>query len=173
VDDVTCPECSTPVDAQASICPDCGCRMEQATAERAHETVVDAAPPPRSHVPRRSSGDDPFAIRPLAVELAVESALGGRTVTLHAGDLLEIGREVGPLTALCTDNVSARHAELRVGHDRVEIRDTGRDDAGSTNGTYVDGERIAPGKLMELEDGSVISCGTDPPVTIRVTVVPP
>jgi pSer/pThr/pTyr-binding forkhead associated (FHA) protein len=113
---------------------------------------------------------DPFAVRTLAVDLAVTSDLGQRTIRLQSGDRLQIGREVGPLADLCTDNVSGDHAEINVGAGCVEIRDTGRDRRGSTNGTFVDGERVQPNVAVQIQDGTVVTCGTEPPLTIRVTL---
>jgi pSer/pThr/pTyr-binding forkhead associated (FHA) protein len=109
-------------------------------------------------------------VQALTVDLAIASDLGQRTVRLQSGDRLQIGREVGPLTDHCTDNVSGDHAEINVGSDCIEVRDTGRDGRGSTNGTFVDGERIQPNVATRLQDGAVVTCGTEPPLTISVSL---
>jgi ribosomal protein L40E len=158
--DVICSECGNVAPPKATICPICGNRIERVVSPK-------SAGPQPGHA---GTGSDPFAVRTLAVDLAVTSDLGQRTIRLQSGDRLQIGREVGPLTDLCTDNVSGDHAEINVGAGCIEIRDTGRDRRGSTNGTYVDGERIQPSVAVQLQDGAVISCGSDPPLTIRVTL---
>ncbi len=158
--DLSCSECGNVAPPKATICPICGNRIER------------AAPSTGSGGQSGSAGDgsDPFANETLAVDLAVASNLGERTVRLQTGDRLQIGREVGPLTDLCTDNVSGDHAEINVGSGCLEIRDTGRDRRGSTNGTYVNGERLQPNVAVQLQDGAVVTCGTDPPLTIRVSL---
>jgi len=163
LDVVRCSECGNAVPLTATICPYDGNRIERAA------TRVEPAPTPHAEQ-RPPAGDDPFAAAGLAVDLVVSSSRGERSVVLRTGDRLEIGREIGPLTDLCTDNVSAHHAEITVGSDCVEIRDTGRNLAGSTNGTYLNGERLPPNAPTRLVDGSVVTCGTDPPLTIGVTV---
>jgi len=163
MDDVRCSECGRAVAPTATICPYDGNRIER------RSTPVQSEPTPSAEQHPRT-GADPFASGGLAVELVVSGKRGERSVLLRTGDRLEIGREVGPLTDLCTDNLSARHAEVTVGPDCVEIRDTGRNLAGSTNGTYLDGERLPPNTPTPLLDGSVVTCGTDPPLTIRVSV---
>lgn len=156
--DVICSECGNVAPPKATICPICGNRIERPATPKGGGPQTGPA----------GTGTDPFAVQTLAVDLAVTSDLGQRTVRLQTGDRLQIGREVGPLTDLCTDNVSGDHAEINVGSGCIEIRDTGRDRRGSTNGTYVDGERIQPNVAVQLQDGTFITCGTDPPLTIRV-----
>ena len=162
--DVRCSECANIVAPKATICPICGNRIGQP-----------ASPPERSTgAPgtRPGTSTDPFAIETLAVDLVISSDRGERSVPLRTGDRLQIGREIGPLTDLCTDNVSGHHAEIAVGSDCIEIRDTGTDLRGSTNGTYLNGERLPPNVATRLQDGAVITCGTDPPQTIRLSVAP-
>lgn len=158
--DVTCSECGNVVPPTATICPFCGNRIERASSP------ADGGGRPAP----AGTGADPFATQTLVVELAVTSDRGQRTVRLQSGDRLQVGREIGPLTDLCTDNVSGDHAEINVGSDCVEIRDTGRDRRGSTNGTYVDGERLQPNVATRLQDGALITCGTDPPLTMIVSL---
>jgi hypothetical protein len=158
--ELTCSECGIVAPPKATICPICGNRIER-------PAPLDGGggkPGPAG------TGSDPFAVRTIAADLSVTSVLGQRTVQLQRGDRLQIGREVGPLTDLCTDNVSGDHAEINVGSDCIAVRDTGRDRRGSTNGTYVNGERIQPNVAVQLQDGAVITCGTDPPLTIRVSL---
>lgn len=159
-----CPECEQPVSVGDSICGHCGEVLDW--AQLAQEASGD---PPASLLAIETV--DPFAELCLAVNLAVSSPLGERPVSLQSGDRLQIGREVGPLADLCTDNVSGHHADLVVGSDRVEVYDIGRDELGSTNGTFLDDQRLVPRSATLVRDGSIITCGTDPPLTIRVNVV--
>lgn len=158
--DMTCSECGNIAPPKATICPICGNRIERARSLKSASAEPDTD----------QTGEDPFAVRTLAVDLAVTSDLGQRSIQLQSGDRLQIGREFGPIADLCTDNVSGDHAEINVGAGCVEIRDTGRDRRGSTNGTYVDGERIQPNVAVQIQDGTVVTCGTEPPLTIRVTL---
>lgn len=166
MDGVRCSECGNVVPPTATICPFDGNRIERSV------TRIEPEPAARS-AGSETSGVDPFAAAMLVVDLLVSSSRGERSVPLRTGDRLEIGREIGPFIDLCTDNVSAHHAEITVGPSCAEIRDTGRNLAGSTNGTYVDGVRLPPNVPTRLVDGSVVTCGTDPPLTIRVSVTGP
>ena len=160
---ITCPKCNHGgISLAATICPECGCRL-----------------PPRAPLPgqtlptfeaSRATGTDPFAESSIFVELLISSTLGARTVLLQPGDRLEVGTEVGPLTDLCTDNISRHHAEITVGADCVGIRDVGLDSRGSTNGTFVNGFRIGANVVTPLNDGAVVLCGADPALTIKVSV---
>jgi predicted component of type VI protein secretion system len=72
-------------------------------------------------------------------------------------------------------DVSARHAELRAAGARVVLRDTG-----STNGTFVNGQRVS--RECDVHSGDVISLGeygprlqltVDEPSTIAETIERP
>lgn len=161
--ELKCTECGRVVPEGATICPYDANRIGR---PRAAPGLQPSDPPPPA-----TAGVDPFAELALGVELSVHGQGGQRIVSLRTGDRLEIGRDAGPLADLCSDNVSGRHAELRVGDDCVEITDTGTDRRGSTNGTFVDGERLAPNVPARLTDGSVVECGADPPLRLRIRVV--
>lgn len=94
------------------------------------------------------SASDPFPGPLLDVERP-----GRVTLRLVLGPPLVVGRECEGLI-LDDPQISRRHVELRLGRSGVEITDLG-----STNGTYVDGERVegtvvaAPGTTIAL--GSV------------------
>jgi S1-C subfamily serine protease len=64
-------------------------------------------------------------------------------------------------------DVSARHAELRAAHEGAGyvVRDSG-----STNGTYVNGQRLAAGAAHVLRTGDIIGFGAHgPTVVVRIT----
>lgn len=75
--------------------------------------------------------------------------------------LIEIGRH--PRSDLRFDATR----DLDVSSSHAEIRDTGGryviSDSGSTNGTFVNGQAIAPGTTRELRDGDLISLGAEGP----------
>lgn len=86
-----------------------------------------------------------------------------------------IGREPAAALRLDDDSVSWRHASLRWTGQAWELQDLG-----STNGTFLDGRRIAPGARMLLRMGSALRFGetkelwsladADPPGTSLVDV---
>jgi hypothetical protein len=66
-----------------------------------------------------------------------------------------VGRAVGSDLVLDDDSVSKMHASLSIGEDGVfSVADTG-----STNGTFINGQRIAYGKAVELVDGDILKFG--------------
>jgi pSer/pThr/pTyr-binding forkhead associated (FHA) protein len=175
--EVRCARCGRVVPPGVANCPKDGMRIERTEPEPA----APAPPPPTSapsapEVPQPIPPPPPAAgrrlIPALTVDLLVSSPRGERPIQLDSGDTLDIGRDVGPLTDLCTDNVSGRHARVRVGDDEVVIEDVGSDGHGSTNGTYVNGSRLPANRPTPLPDGAVVTCGTKPPLTISVKVTP-
>jgi class 3 adenylate cyclase len=76
-------------------------------------------------------------------------------VELEAGKILEIGRKANPANpkrlVLSVPEVSGSHAEIRPGDGGWTIRDLG-----STNGTRLNGDWIAPGQEYILKNGDVI-----------------
>lgn len=80
--------------------------------------------------------------------------LDGDTYPLLAA-ITVLGRDSGADITLDDPGVSRRHAELRVTHDGPHLV-VGLRDLGSTNGTYVNGERIASHRLG---DGDRVTVG--------------
>lgn len=68
----------------------------------------------------------------------------GGLVPLHPGKELLIGRAAGLDLVLVEDMISRRHARIVVRDDEAVL-----EDLGSTNGTFVNGERIAAVRLQE------------------------
>jgi len=61
------------------------------------------------------------------------------------------------------ESVSRRHAEIRrVGDDYVVV------DAGSTNGTRLNGQRLEPGQPTRLHDGDHVTLGRLSVLTVRL-----
>ena len=65
-----------------------------------------------------------------------------------------IGRGSDCNLRLSAPQVSRRHCFLRVGREGVSVTDLD-----SSNGTYVDGKRIKPGKRYDLTGGSALAVG--------------
>ncbi len=72
---------------------------------------------------------------------------------LRQGDDVMIGRGHPPVATYLQEypNVSGDHARIDVA-DRVEVTDLE-----STNGTYIDGQRIEPGVARTVDPGQVLS----------------
>lgn len=180
--------CGYEVTEVADVCPQCGDPLPLQDAE-VDETktpvgngpgtvilpdqAVSASSAARGAEPARAGyipGADIFGDSRLTVGLTVTSPLGNRELHLESGEILQIGRTSGPLTDLCTDNISGIHAEIRVEALTLRIRDVGTNGAGSTNGTFVNGIRMQAGRLVDLADGDVVTCATDPALRIDVVV---
>lgn len=169
-----CPQCGDPLPLQDAKLdetttpvgngPDTAISPDQAAS--ASPAAPDAEPARAGYIP----GADIFSAGRFGVTLSVMSPLGNRELHLESGEILQIGRTSGPLTDLCTDNISGTHAEIRVEAHGIRIRDVGTNGAGSTNGTFVNGVRIQAGRLVDLADGDVVTCATDPALRIDVVV---
>ncbi len=55
------------------------------------------------------------------------------------------------------EKISANHAVIDYKNDCYFIRDTGRDNKGSTNGTFVSNQRIEPMKEIKIKNGDAVS----------------
>ncbi|MGH9885934.1 MAG: FHA domain-containing protein, partial [bacterium] len=102
---------------------------------------------------------------------------GARTGYVESFDksVIAVGRH--PLSDLRFDpkidlDVSTRHGEIRLVDGRYAVHDSQ-----STNGTYVNGQRVSPGGMRELHDNDVIGFGYQgPTVSVRILtnlVTPP
>ncbi|HTA07923.1 MAG TPA: FHA domain-containing protein, partial [Streptosporangiaceae bacterium] len=128
-----------------------------------------------ANLPRPSPGDDdypapatvmqeylrpderPGAISPAVLRLSFPTG----NVEVPAGTSLLLGRD--PAESLVAaafadfENVSRRHATVSVDDSgRASIRDED-----STNGTYLNGDRVPPGVAVRLADGDVVRLGAD------------
>ena len=103
----------------------------------------------------------------MSIELRIlGGARSGYAATFHKS-VIAIGRH--PMSDLKFDpkqdlDVSTRHGEIRYVDGRYTIYD-----AQSTNGTFVNGHRVTPGGVKELNDNDVIAFGAQgPKVTVRI-----
>jgi pSer/pThr/pTyr-binding forkhead associated (FHA) protein len=91
--------------------------------------------------------------------IIVEFALNGRQKTAElkftTGDRLSVGRSKENHLSLEDKSVSKNHATLMLNAEgKLVIADTG-----STNGTFINGERIAYGRALEINDGDQVKIG--------------
>ena len=155
----TCPDCATEVGSDDLICFTCG-----------------------ANLPRARSADEP----PLAITVAqkaVSADKAGRLISsavlrisfpagnveVPAGTSVLLGRDPAEsLVAAAFDqceNVSRRHALVTVDDSgRATIRDEN-----STNGTFVNNDRLLPGTDIRLVDGDTVRLAAD--VTGKVTIL--
>ncbi len=70
------------------------------------------------------------------------STTGDQTFELAEGRTVVVGRGLTSDIAIYDPTISRRHAELIVGADAVQVKDLG-----SSNGTYINGARVANGQL--------------------------
>jgi pSer/pThr/pTyr-binding forkhead associated (FHA) protein len=117
--------------------------------------------PQDDEMPDTEKGD-PFERAAMTVTVRI----AGRDLDLQAGDRLVFGRSPeSPFADICEDNISFRHAELRIERDRVIIVDTD-----STNGTFLNGERLTAQVDTTLSGVSQVRLANDPPLMLTVEV---
>jgi pSer/pThr/pTyr-binding forkhead associated (FHA) protein len=148
---VTCPTCAAEVKQDDIICFTCGANLPRSRP--------DEDPPSPATVMqeflRRDDATGP--ISPAVLRLAFPTG----NVEVPAGTSLLLGRD--PAHSLVAaafaefDNVSRRHATVTVddaGHATIR-------DEHSTNGTFVNGDRVLPGTTVRLVDGDTVRLGAD------------
>jgi len=77
----------------------------------------------------------------------------GRKIVLPDGETV-FGRDGENDVVVPLDSISRRHCAFLTDGDRIEVRDLG-----STNGTYVNDRRIAPGVRAALRTGDLVQLG--------------
>lgn len=181
---LTCPACAAEVQPDDLICFTCGANLPRSRSadEPASPTVMQeypkregaAAPPAGSACPHCGAAiQEPAAVfcavcrEPLPPRAGIISPVVLRlvfptgNVEVPAGTSLILGRD--PEESLVAaafasyDNVSRRHAT-------VTVSDTGQAtirDEHSTNGTFVNGDRVLPGTEVRLVDGDNVRLAAD------------
>lgn len=155
-----CPVCKLANDHNALVCEYCGTVFVNLHLEN-YETT-------RNITNRRATDqlEDHVDLRPPSHGLAF--FLFGKTepVAVYDDDIIYLGRldkdskETNEtfvdltLAAGFTQGVSRRHAMIQRQDNRVEIMDLH-----SSNGTFLNGNRLLPSKFYELKSGSVIQLG--------------
>ena len=115
-----------------------GSRVPAARTERARPRTPGPGQPEQAPGPRR------------ATLVVTERSLRGTTLALGQAAVL-IGRGADCTLVLDDPGVSRRHAEVRVSAQGARLSDLS-----STNGTFVDGERVSS---VDLFDGATITVG--------------
>jgi pSer/pThr/pTyr-binding forkhead associated (FHA) protein len=147
-----CPNCAAEVKTGDLICFTCGANLPR-TAQRDEDysapiTVMQEFLKP----PERNA-----SISPAVLRLAFPTG----NVEIPAGTTLLLGRD--PAESLVAaafasyENVSRRHATVTMddgGHASIR-------DENSTNGTFVNGDRVLPGVVVRLADGDVVRLAAD------------
>lgn len=129
VDDLPCPQCGEPNPADANFCSTCGVALPR--GEDIHTETHTL-----THVAVDAGGSEVPAL------VVIRGANAGSRFSIAAGTT--IGRHPESTIFLDDVTVSRRHAEIVEEGDGLAIVD-----AGSLNGTYLNGERIERGRLNE------------------------
>ena len=155
----TCPDCATEVGPDDLICFTCGANLPM---------VRSAAEPPVPITVAQealSSGNSSRGISSAVLRISFPAG----NVEVPAGTSVLLGRD--PAESLVAaafeqcENVSRRHAVVTVddaGHATIR-------DENSTNGTFVNNDRLLPGTDVRLVDGDTIRLAAD--VSGMVTVL--
>jgi pSer/pThr/pTyr-binding forkhead associated (FHA) protein len=148
---LTCPACAAQVKPGDLICFTCGANLPRGAWE-------DDPPAPATVMQEYLKGEERIApISPAVLRLAFPTG----NVEVPAGTSLLLGRD--PAESLVAaafsgfENVSRRHATVTMddaGHATVR-------DEHSTNGTFVNGDRVLPGTAVRLADGDQVRLAAD------------
>jgi hypothetical protein len=148
---LTCPTCAAEVKPEDLICFTCGANLPR--------RKPDEDPPAPATVMQEYLRQDQGSASISAAVLRLAFPTGN--VEVPAGTSLLLGRD--PAESLVAaafsqfENVSRRHATVTVddsGHAAIR-------DEHSTNGTYVNGDRVLPGTTVRLADGDTVRFGAD------------
>lgn len=149
---LTCPNCRAKVRPDDLICFTCGANLPRPA------TAGDDSPAPATVMqeflrPQEQTGPISTAVLRLSFPTG--------NVEVPAGTTLLLGRD--PAESLVAaafadfENVSRRHATVMVDdHGLATIRDEN-----STNGTFLNGDRVLPGVAVRLADGDVVRLAAD------------
>lgn len=147
---LTCPDCSAQVGPSDLICFTCGANLPRVQA-------VPDEPLPITVAQKAMSAERARLISSTVLRISFPAG----NVEVPAGTSVLLGRD--PAESLVAaafdgcDNVSRRHALITVDDSgRATIRDEG-----STNGTFVNGDRLLPGIEIRLVDGDTIRLAAD------------
>jgi hypothetical protein len=155
---LTCPVCSAKVQQDDLICFTCGANLPRAGAEDEDQATPATVMQEQLRPLQQARGQ----ISPVVLRLVFPTG----NVDVPAGTSLVLGRD--PQESLVAaafarfENVSRRHATISVddfGHASVR-------DEHSTNGTWVNGDRVLPGVDVRLADGDSLRLAAD--VTAQV-----
>jgi len=112
-------------------------------------------------IPRKESDHGVIFEQPTKVDPASKAAQFTWKLLSNSGEIIQLKEGINTAgrkssnDIFLKDNLASRfHAELKVAQYRLEIIDFG-----STNGTFVNGNRIEPNKYLRLQDGDQVKIG--------------
>ena len=153
-----CPNCAVEVKPDDLICFTCGANLPQGGLGQSEDSL------PVTVAQKTISPDRSRSISSTVLQISFPAG----NVEVPAGTSVLLGRDPAEsLVAAAFDgceNVSRRHAMVLVddsGHASIR-------DEGSTNGTFVNGDRLLPGIEVRLVDGDTVRLAAD--VTGKVTL---
>jgi pSer/pThr/pTyr-binding forkhead associated (FHA) protein len=148
---LTCPSCAAEVRPGDLICFTCGANLPRYARE--DDTPAASTVMQEFLRPEQRSGP----ISPAVLRLTFPTG----NVEVPAGTTLLLGRDPAEslVAAAFADyvNVSRRHATVTMddgGHASIR-------DENSTNGTFVNGDRVLPGITVRLADGDIVRLAAD------------
>jgi len=148
---LTCPSCAAEVRAGDLICFTCGANLPRSLRE--DDTPAASTVMQEFLRPEQRTGQ----ISPAVLRLTFPTG----NVEVPAGTTLLLGRDPSEslVAAAFADyvNVSRRHATVTMddgGHASIR-------DENSTNGTFVNGDRVLPGISVRLADGDIVRLAAD------------
>src|SRR5690242_10132784 len=156
---LTCPGCAATVSHDDLICFTCGTNLP-----RRGPVQEETTPPTVMQEYLRSGGEAPAGATPATGPISpvvLRLSFPAGNVDVPAGTSLVLGRDPGESLVAAAfaayENVSRRHAT-------VTVSDTGEAtirDEHSTNGTFVNGDRVLPGSDVRITDGDNVRLGAD------------
>ena len=156
---LTCPNCAAGVKPGDLICFTCGANLPRASGRDDESPAANTVMQAYLQAPQNAS-----SISAAVLRLSFPTG----NVEVPAGTTLLLGRD--PAESLVAaafasyENVSRRHATVIVDDGgRASIRDEN-----STNGTFVNGDRVLPGIAVRLADGDIVRLAAD--VSAEVTL---
>lgn len=149
-----CPACGQTVRPADRFCPACGRKLEEITHEKPRpaeqEKLASVLPPEPEQAAPAVPVSTPQAEWYLQVSIGTQP---GRKFPLQ--DQMIAGRSQSNPIWVNNNNASRRHAQIEASGDGFAIKDLG-----STNGTWVNGERIS-GRVRLRENDTVIIGDTE------------
>jgi pSer/pThr/pTyr-binding forkhead associated (FHA) protein len=149
---LTCPNCAAEVKPDDLICFTCGANLPRT---RPRDDDSPAASTVMQQYMRPDSSQWP--ISPAVLRLSFPTG----NVDVPAGTTLLLGRDPSESLVAAAfadyENVSRRHATIMMddgGHASIRDED-------STNGTFVNGDRVLPGIAVRLADGDIVRLAAD------------
>lgn len=112
-----------------------------------------------------SAGKDASINSSALAEAVLIPSTQGQEVYLSKIKVVQIGRQDGSDLVLNNNSISRRHAEISYANGQYVLRDLE-----STNGTHINGTRVAKGSLAILKNGDVLCFGTMKDVSYTVKI---